>query len=124
MMPLYDLILSLINPICPSFADHYPTTQTKVYPYVEISFPYVNPNNTYSDNVLLFVDIWDNQSGSVEEIETIAENIDKALNRLKYNDDKIQLSIYKNNPFRYPITDVNVDLQRRQLRFVLKTYYK
>lgn len=124
MLDLYSQINNVLNPICITYADHYPATLTKVYPYIEFSFQYAMPNNTYSDNNLLYVDIWDNKSGSVVEIETLADKVEKALNRLQINNDKMQICIYKNNPFRFPVPDTDINIQRRELRFIVKTYYK
>ena len=124
MLDLYSLIYNTLNPICKTYADHYPTTLPKVYPYIEFSFQYAMPNNTYSDNNLLYVDIWDNKSGSIVGIETITDNVEKALNRLQVNNDKLQVCISKNNPFRFPVPDTDVNIQRRELRFICKVYEK
>lgn len=129
MLELYKLIYDILNPICNSYADHYPTTLEqedghKNYPYIEFSFQYAMPNNTYSDNDLLYVDIWNNKSGSIVEIETIADSVNKALNRLQVNTDKFQVCICKNNPYRFPIPDTDVNIQRRQLRYIVRVYEK
>lgn len=129
MLDIYSLIYNILNPICNTYADHYPTTLEqesghKNYPYIEFSFPYIMPNNTFSNNNLLYVDIWNNKSGSIEEIETIADKAEKALNRLQINNDKLQICIYKNNPFRFPVPDTDINIQRRELRFICKVYEK
>jgi hypothetical protein len=129
MLDVYTLIYNTLNPICNTYADHYPTTLEqedghKKYPYIEFSFPYAMPNNTFSDNNLLYVDIWDNKSGNIVGIETITDNAEKALNRLQLNNDKMQICIYKNNPCRFPVPDTDINIQRRELRFIVKTYLK
>lgn len=124
MLELYKVIEEELKPIVTAYAEHYPTTLEKVYPYVEYTLPYSNPNNTYSDNHLLYVDIWDNKSGSVVEIENITDKIEKALNRLQINNETMQVCIYKNNPCRFPVPDTEINIQRRELRFICRVYEK
>lgn len=124
MIALYKLISSIIEPICPCFADHYPEKEEKVYPYVEIKFPNSVPNNSFSDNNLLEVDIWDDKATDIREIETIVDTISKKLKIPNYIDANMQVSISKNNPFRVTLTDPIIHIQRRQLRYLVKVYYK
>ena len=124
MLDLYTLIYNIINPICPAFADHYPEEETKIYPYVEIKFPNALPNNTFSDNNLLEVDIWDDKGADIREIETITDSIHEALNRLQYNDMAMNVSINRNTPFRLVLPDPIIHIQRRQLRYVMTVYNK
>ena len=123
MLDLYTLISGIIEPICPCFADHYPEDETKIYPYAEIKFPNVIPNNTFSDNNLLEIDIWDDKGTDITEIETITDAIHKALNRLQYNDENMNVSINRNNPYRLGLPDPIIHIERRQLRYVI-TYYQ
>lgn len=127
MMELSTLIYNKINPICNCFVDHYPEDEennTKIYPYVEFKFPNIVPNNSYSDNNLLEIDIWDNKGTDVREIENIADSIHKALNRLQYNDLIMNVSINRNNPYRLVLPDPIIHIQRRQLRYIVTVYYK
>lgn len=124
MLDLYTLIYSIINPICPCFADHYPEDDKKVFPYAEIKFPSALPNNTFSDNNLLEVDIWDDKGADIREIETITDNIHKALNRTQYNDMAMNVSINRNTPHRLALPDPIIHIQRRELRYVATVYYK
>ena len=132
MLELYKLLSNIIDPICPSFADHYPEDQLdkngqtipKAYPYVEIKFPNALPNNTFSDNNLLEVDIWDDKATDIREIEGITDAIHKELNRLQYNDAVMNVSINRNTPHRLVLPDPIIHIQRRQLRYVAKVYYK
>ena len=124
MLDLYTLIYGIINPICPSFADHWPEDEEKVFPYVEIKFPNALPNNTFSDNNLLEIDIWNNKGTDITEIEGIADNIHKVLNRLQYNDTNMNVSINRNTPFRLVLPDPIIHIQRRQLRYICTVYEK
>lgn len=124
MLELYELLSGIIDPICPSFADHYPEDETKVYPYAEIKFPNALPNNSFSDNNLLEIDIWDDKGTDIREIEGIADAIHKALNRLQYNDAAMYVSINRNTPYRLSLSDPIIHIQRRQLRYVVTVYYK
>jgi len=124
MLELYKLLAGIIDPICPSFADHYPEDQKKVYPYVEIKFPTSVPNNVFSDNNLLEIDIWDDKGTDIREIEGMANALHAALNRLQYNDLVMNVSINRNTPHRLSLPDPIIHIQRRQLRYVVTTYYK
>lgn len=87
-------------------------------------FPNVSANNEYSDLNQLVIDIWNNKSGQVEEIETITDNLVKALNKkiIKTNDMLIQ--IFKDKPFRIKLPDPDINIQRRELKFLVKLYEK
>ena len=124
MLELYKLLASIIDPICPSFADHFPEDAEKVYPYAEIKFPNALPNNSFSDNNLLEVDIWDDKGTDIREIEGIADAIHTALNRLQYNDAIMNVSINRNTPHRLNLPDPIVHIQRRQLRYIVTVYNK
>lgn len=124
MLNLYTLLKSIINPICPCSIDHFLETETKVYPYVEIKFPNTLPNNSFSDKNLLEIDIWDDKSTDIREIEGIADAINLALNRLQYNDLVMNVSINRNTPYRLNLPDPIIHIQRRQLRYVVVVYRK
>ena len=124
MLKLYKLFSGIIDPICTSFADHYPEDEEKVYPYVEIKFPNSLPNNSFSDNNLLEIDIWDDKGTDIREIEGIAESIHNVLNKHQYNDEFMNVSIFRNTPRRLSIPDPEIHIQRRQLRYIAKVYYK
>lgn len=124
MLEVYTLLSGIIEPICTCFVGHYPTEKKKVYPYVEINFPNAIPNNSFSDNNLLEVNIWDDKDTDIREIEGITDNIHKALNRLQYNDLKMNVSINRNNPHRVELPDPIINIQRRKLRYLVKVYYK
>lgn len=127
MLGLYTLINSIIEPICNCYVGHYPEDQdgntTKIYPYVEINFPNSTPNNSFSENNLLEISIWDDKSTDINEIETITDSIDKQLNKLKFIDSKMLVSIYRNTPHRLQLIDPIAHIQHRQLRYVVKSYY-
>ena len=124
MLELYGLLAGIIDPICPSFADHYPEDDVKAYPYVEIKFPNALPNNSFSDNNLLEVDVWDDKATDIREIEGITDAIHKALNRLQYNDAVMNVSINRNTPYLLNLPDPIIHIQRRQLRYIVTVYYK
>jgi hypothetical protein len=124
MLKVYELLSGIIEPICPCFVGHYPTEEKKVYPYVEIKFPTSIPNNSFSDNNLLQVDIWDDNDTDIREIEYITDLIHKALNRYHHIDDKVQLSINRDRPYRLELPDPQINIQRRQLRYTVKIYYR
>ncbi len=124
MLELYGLLAGIVDPICSCFVDHYPETEEKVYPYAEIKFPNIVPNNSFSDNNLLSVSIWNDKGSDIQEIETITDAVHKALDRLRHNDTAIQITVNRNTPFRLSLDDPEMHIQRRELRYVVKVYYK
>ena len=122
MLKLYKLLSNIIEPICTCYVDHYPTDETKVYPFVEIKTPNTIPNNSFSDNNLLQIDIWDNKDTNINEIETITDLIHLALNRLHYIDANMQVSINRDKPYRLELPDPIIGIQRRELRYVVTIY--
>lgn len=129
MLNLYDVIYAQISSITDVYADQYPVDKLAqeeniVYPYATFSFPNVLINNEWSDNNIMYIDIWDNKSGQVEEIETITDSIYKALNRVKIMTEDMFIQIYRDNPFRLRLTDPDINIQHRQLHFIVKVYPK
>lgn len=87
-------------------------------------FPNAVQNNEYSDLNQLQIDIWNNKSGQVEEIETITDNLVKALNKKIIKTEDMLIQIYKDNPFRLKLPDPDINIQRRELKFLVKLYEK
>jgi len=124
MIDLYTLINSKIEPICNCFVDHYPEDEKRVYPYVEFRFTNILPNNSYSDNNQLEINILDDKATDIREIENITDAIHLVLNRLQYNDSKLQVSINRDTPYRLSLPDPITHIQRRKLRYVVTVYEK
>ncbi len=130
MMDLYTLLYNLINPLCDCYVDHYPTEQLdeksnqvpKVYPFCEIIFPNILLNNSFSDNNLLEVNVWDNKDTDINEVELITDNIHKTLNRYHYIDETMQVSINRETPYRLDLPDEVIGIQRRKLRYKVTVY--
>lgn len=126
MLNLYDYIIEEINPICECYSDEYPQDKEvaegkKVYPYATILMYTGIPNNEYSDDNLIYIDIWSNQHG-ITEVETLTDAIYNKLNKLKIMKDDMFIQIFRNNPCRLNLNDPEPNLKRRQLRFIVKTY--
>ncbi|MFL0251408.1 hypothetical protein ACJDT4_13375 [Clostridium neuense] len=93
-----------------------------------LTFPNVTQNNEYSDLNQLVIDVWNDKSGQVEEIETITDNLITAIlqgkNTRIIKTENMLVQIYKDNPFRLKLPDPDVNIQRRELRFLIKLYEK
>lgn len=89
-----------------------------------LTFPNIKGNNEYSDLNQLVIDIWNNKSGQVAEIETITDNLVKALNKKIINTSDMLIQIFKDNPYRLKLPDSDINIQRRELRFLVKLYEK
>jgi len=127
MIEVYTLINSKISGLINTFVGHYPTDQgdvAKVYPFAEINFPNILPNNSFSDKNLLTVDIWDDKDTDITEIEGLTDAIHNVLNRLQYNDLNMNVSINRDTPYRIELQDPILYIQRRQLRYIVTIYYK
>lgn len=84
--------------------------------------PSITQNNEYSDLNQLVIDIWNNKSGQVEEIETITDNLVKTLDKKIIKTDSMLVQIFKDKPFRIKLPDPDINIQRRELRFLVKLY--
>ena len=82
------------------------------------------PNNSYSDNNQLEINILDDKATDIREIEHITDAIHLVLNRLQYNDSKLQVSINRDTPYRLSLPDPITHIQRRKLRYVVTVYEK
>lgn len=89
-----------------------------------LTFPNITANNEYSDLNQLVIDIWNNKSGQVAEIETITDNLVKTLNKKIINTSDMLIQIFKDNPYRLKLPDSDINIQRRELRFLVKLYEK
>ncbi len=123
MTEKYELIKSLIQPICQCYIAHYPDSETKVYPYVELNFPEAVINNEFSDLHLVQIDIRDNKD-TTDEIESIAESIEGVLNKYEINNEKMYSYIFKHNPFKTMPEGTEPEIQTRRLQFQMKVYKK
>ncbi|WP_424765695.1 hypothetical protein [Paenibacillus sp. sgz302251] len=92
-----------------------------VFPYITYSLP-TSGGSEYREDFILEIDIWDNKPLDTTELETITNNIDKAMNRTYEINDEFQCSIYRINRLMLPDQDVNI--RRRQLRYQVKYYNK
>ncbi|HSH24600.1 MAG TPA: hypothetical protein VLA13_03575 [Massilibacterium sp.] len=90
-----------------------------VFPYIVYDFP-----NSFMDKEQeifnLDVDVWDNKDDTTE-LETIASNIWKGLNRYRYFDDNIQFSIYRENRLP-PLDEDEKNIKRRKLIFQVRYF--
>ena len=131
-MDAYTLIYNLISPLADAYVGHYPTDQhdlagnevPKVYPYAEINFPSISPNNICSDKNQLTIDVWSNKDTDIRDIEILCDKIHAVINRTQYNDQDMNCSINRDTPYRLKIEDPSLYIQRRQLRYIATIYYK
>jgi hypothetical protein len=125
MLEIYKLILSQLNTLgIPCYADLYPKAlaNAKVYPYIVFNFPNTLGVN-YADLNLLQIDIWDNKTSMVG-IETISEGVDNIFKSLMFNNEKIFVKTYRDKPYRLKLDEEDNGIQRRQYRYIVKTYKK
>ncbi|MDK2800567.1 MAG: hypothetical protein PWQ70_2186 [Clostridiales bacterium] len=93
------------------------------FPMAIFKFPNINEVE-YRNDLILEIDIWNGATANkVIQLEQLTDEIDKKLNRLKYIDDDMQVTIYRLSPYRLNITDEDETIKRRQLRYICKTYF-
>jgi type I restriction-modification system DNA methylase subunit len=125
LLTLYEYINTKLTPLSiPFYADEYPKdlSENKVYPYVVFYFSNTSTEN-YADLNLLQIDIWNNKS-TPQEIETIADSIDNIFKNLIEDNENMFIKIYRNKPYHLKLDELNNGIQRRQLRYLAKAYYK
>ena len=93
-----------------------------------LTFPNITQNNEYSDLNQLVIDVWNNKSGQVTEIETITDNLLTAIlqgkNIRNIITNNMVIQIFKDTPHRLKLPDSDINIQRRELRFLIKLYEK
>lgn len=122
-------VKKLLSPIVICYANEYPPEKLKeegkkLYPHAIFSFQNAAPNNEYSDRFLLQIDLWNNKGGDASEIETLTDAVFHALNKKKVMTDSLFFEIYRDTIFRLALPDPDVNIQRRQLKFIAKIYEK
>jgi hypothetical protein len=121
MLDLYKYVTSKLNSIgIKPYTDYIPTE--KAYPYVQFKFTNALPNG-WSELNLLQIDVWD-KSISIIQVENITDSIDKIFNRLNETTADFCIQVYRNNPHRLSIPDTDMEIRRRQLRYIIKIYRK
>lgn len=91
---------------------------TATFPYIVYDLP-----QSFTDDDLevfnLDIDIWDNNTDTTE-IESLANQIWKALDRLNFINDDVQFSIYRQS--RHTVEDDDPRIRRRTLIFSVRYY--
>lgn len=95
-------------------------TDKSTFPYIVYNFNTVNLNTYPRDNIFLTIDVWD-QGETSTTIETLADNIEEALNMKNKPSDKVLPTFYLED--RRSISDEDETIRRRQLKFAIQNYY-
>lgn len=122
MQDLYKYVIDKIKAATglKPYTDYVPSD--KVFPYIQLQFPNSTPNG-YGELILMQLDVWD-KSHSKSAVEDIADSVDKIFNRLNETTADFSLQIYRNTPYRLNIQDPDMEIRRRQLRYIIKIYRK
>jgi hypothetical protein len=91
------------------------------YPFLVFSPSSTTLQNDTSEDVLLDIDIWDNEKDTTN-IEKLNKQIYTGLDHYTYTATAVGISFYCTSRLRIPVPDES--LRRRQLRFVVKTFWK
>ena len=89
------------------------------YPYIVYELDSVDFNNTYRDDLILTISIWD-KGTSTKTVETIADNIER-LDCINNPTDTVLPTFYKIS--RSSIPDEDKSIKRRELKFSIQNYY-
>lgn len=114
MINLKKSIYSKIDAVADRVYDSRTPTNS-AYPYVNINYPNIGESDqSFRSTIILEIDIWDNDTDTTA-LETLADNIDVALNR--YVDTTLFYRVYRLNPYRFELDDPDENIRRRQLRY-------
>lgn len=94
--------------------------QEEQYPFIVFRLP-SSVENEQREDFIVEVDIWDN-SADTTALENLTSAVDKALDRLRFNNTQVQTCLYRMNRLMVPDTDPQI--RRRRLRYQAKTYFK
>jgi hypothetical protein len=89
------------------------------YPYIVFNLPTSTDTERQRQDFILEVDIWD-QTTDLRPLETLTDEIDNALKKVRYIDDNQALMFTRINRLRIP--DPDPTIRRRQLRYEIKRY--
>jgi hypothetical protein len=121
LVDLYDYVIDKIKDVeSKPYTDYIPSDAP--YPRIQIKFPNTLPNG-WGELNLLEIDIWD-KNHSKAQVESIADNIDKIFKRLNETTNDYCIQVYRNTPYKLNIPDPDVEIRRRQLRYIIKIYRK
>lgn len=102
------------------YTDYIPSE--KVFPYIQFKFPNNIPDGC-GELIPMQIDIWDKDVSTIQ-VENITDSIDKIFNRLNETTADFCVQVYRNNPYRLSIPDPDMEIRRRQLRYIIKIYRK
>lgn len=121
MQDIYKYILDKLKSLeVQTYTDYVPSN--KVFPYIQVQFPSNIPNG-YGELIPMQIDVWD-KSHSKAKVEGITDNIDKIFNRLNDTTADFCVQLYRNKPYRLNIIDPDMEIRRRELRYIIKIYRK
>lgn len=122
MLDLYEYIINKINNMIgiKPYTDFIPSSAA--YPRIQLQFGNGLPYG-HGELNLMQIDIWD-KNHSKAQVEAIADSIDKIFKRHNETTNDFCVQIYRNNPYRLNVPDPDMEIRRRQLRYVIKIYRK
>lgn len=126
MLSAYELIKTQLEGtgIADVFADLYPLARvaTKTYPYIVFNMPNTGYED-YCDINALEIDIFDNKLDLVE-IENLADLVDSIFRKMAIQNSDMFANSFRDKPHRLKLDDDANGIQRRQMRYVFKCWYK
>jgi hypothetical protein len=97
-----------------------PVTQlAPIFPYVVYRLGTSLNDESYREDFPLIINVWDKGSNTTS-LEILADSIDKKLKNLRYLDENQQLTFVKDS--RSPISDPDLSIKGRQIRYTVKRY--
>jgi hypothetical protein len=118
MLEVYELINTLLRDCGIQVYNEY-IPQDKPFPYIKFHCPSIGEVESQRQDILLYIDIWDKNTDIVN-IENICNEVDSRLNKTNSINDTAHISIYRDNLWKLNIPDVDLEIRRRQLRYIVK----
>lgn len=119
MTELIKLVFQKLSEVSSTYLEQAP--QDTSFPFIVFKFPNSDDDKKRED-FILEVNIWDKTTDTTT-LESLTTQVENKLDNLRYlsSGDKIQTNIYRVNRLMIPDDDVNI--RRRMIRFVCKTYF-
>jgi len=129
---MIDLLKSVYTELTAVTSEVYdeevPDSEEATYPLLVVNFSSAGTDNMEStrEDFILTIDGYDNKNYDATRLEALMSSVHTALNRLLKNDasnNDVNYKIYKDEPYRLRIPDPDPNIKRRQLRYLVQTYF-
>lgn len=102
-----------------SYFDMAPKEAATLFPYAVFKLPFNNAQEIHNE-IIFDIDVYDNKSNNITDLETITQNIADYFDHSTYFDNEMLLEIYLESIQQIPTLEDQI--KRRQIRFTIKQF--